>query len=112
MEPIAIAKTPTTITASVKAISSSHTNKNKKKKKHKHKHYMPKGNMGKWFKSKKALKKHVDKVMKKYARQLDKGEITGTNMSGIVLMDMKLGHATAVSGQATSNTTRSDTPRR
>ena len=70
------AKTPTTITASVKAISSSHTNKKKKKKKHKHKHYMPKGNMGKWFKSKKALKKHVDKVMKKYARQLDEGEIT------------------------------------
>ena len=70
------AKTPTTITASVNAISSSHTNKKKKKKKHKHKHYMPKGNMGKWFKSKKALKKHVDKVMKKYARQLDEGEIT------------------------------------
>ena len=32
--------------------------------------------MKKWFKSKKALKKYVDKIMKKYARQLDNGEIT------------------------------------
>ena len=67
----------TTVTAvNQKANTSSHKNKKKKKKKHKHIHMMPKGNMGKWFKSKKALKKHVDKVMKKYARQLDNGEIT------------------------------------
>ena len=67
----------TTVTAvNQKANSSSHKKKKKKKKKHKHIHMMPKGNMGKWFKSKKALKKHVDKVMKKYARQLDEGEIT------------------------------------
>ena len=72
----ASAKTPTSITASVKAKSSPHTNKKKKKKKHKHKHYMPKGNMGKWFKSKKALKKHVDKVMKYWADKEESGEIT------------------------------------
>ena len=76
VSPIYAAKPTQTITASVKAKPSPHTNKKKKKKKHKHKHYMPKGNMGKWFKSKKALKKYVDKVMKKYARQLDEGEIT------------------------------------
>lgn len=57
-----------TVTASAKAKPSSH--------KKKHKHNMPKGNMGKWFKSKKALKKHVNKIMKKYARRLDNGEIT------------------------------------
>lgn len=60
-----LAKTPVTITASVKA-----------KKKHKHKHNMPKGNMGKWFKSRKALKKHVDKVMKYWADKEERGEIT------------------------------------
>ena len=75
-ELIAAAKPKQTTTATVKAKSSPHTNKKKKKKKKKHKHYMPKGNMGKWFKSKKALKKHVDKVMKEYARKLDEGEIT------------------------------------
>ena len=37
---------------------------------------MPKGNMGKWFKSKKALKKHVDKVMKYWADKEESGEIT------------------------------------
>ena len=68
------AKTPTTVSVSAKAKSSSH--KNKKKKKKKHKHYMPKGNMGKWFKSKKALKKHVDKVMKYWADKEERGEIT------------------------------------
>ena len=68
------AKTPTTVTVSAKAKPSSH--KNKKKKKKKHKHYMPKGNMGKWFKSKKALKKHVDKVMKYWADKEESGEIT------------------------------------
>ena len=40
-----------------------------------HKHYMPKGN-GKWFKSKKALCRHVDKVMNEYNRQYEDGEIT------------------------------------
>ena len=69
------AAAPQTITSSVKAKSSPHTNK-KKKKKHKHKHYMPKGNMGKWFKSKKALRKHVDKVMKYWADKEESGEIT------------------------------------
>ena len=75
----ASAKTPTSITASVKAKSSLRTNKKhkkKKKKKHKHKHYMPKGNMGKWFKSKKALRRHVDKVMNEYNRQYEDCEIT------------------------------------
>ena len=66
------AAAPQTITSSVKAKSSSHTNKKKKK----HKHTMPKGNMKKWFKSKKALKKYVSKVMKKYSRQYENGEIT------------------------------------
>ena len=69
-------KTPITVSASAKAKSSSHKNKKKKKKKHKHKHYMPKGNMGKWFKSKKALRKHVDKVMKYWADKEESGEIT------------------------------------
>ena len=77
----ATAATPTSITASVKAKSSPHTNKKhkkkkKKKKKHKHVHYMPKGNMGKWFKSKKALRRQVDKVMNEYNRQYEDGEIT------------------------------------
>ena len=75
------AKTPTSITASVKAKSSPHTNKKhkkkkKKKQKQKHVHCMPKGNMGKWFKSKKALRRHVDKVMNEYNRQYEDGEIT------------------------------------
>ena len=70
------AKTPTTVSASAKAKSSSHKNKKKKKKKHKHKHYMPKGNMGKWFKSKKAMKKYVSSVMEKYNSQYENGEIT------------------------------------
>ena len=69
----ASAAMPTAITTSVKAKSSSHTNKKKKKK---HKHSMPKGNMKKWFKSKKALKKYVSSVMKKYNRQYENGEIT------------------------------------
>ena len=72
-EMIAAAKPTLTITASVKAKSSPHTNKKKKKK---HKHYMPKGNMGKWFKSKKALRRHVNKVMNEYNRQYENGEIT------------------------------------
>ena len=73
----ATAATPTAITASAKAKSSPHTNKkHKKKKKHKHVHYMPKGNMGKWFKSKKALRRYVDKVMNEYNRQYEDGEIT------------------------------------
>lgn len=63
----ASAKTPTTITASVKA---------HKKKKHNHKHNVPKGNMGKWFKSRKALKKYVAKEMKYWADKEDRGEIT------------------------------------
>ena len=69
----ASAATPTTVTASVKAKPSSHKNKKEKKK---HKHYMPKGNMGKWFKSKKELRRHVDKVMNEYNRQYEDGEIT------------------------------------
>ncbi len=69
--PPVYAKAPQTITASVKAKSSPHTNKKKK-----HKHKMPKGNIGKWFKSKKALKKYVNKVMRKYSRQYENGEIT------------------------------------
>ena len=48
----ASAKTPVTITASVNA-------KAHKVKKHKHRHKVPKGNMGKWFKSRKALKKNM-----------------------------------------------------
>lgn len=63
----ASARTPSTITASVKA--KAHKNK-------KHKHNMPKGNIGKWFKSRKALKKHVDKVMKYWADKEERGEIT------------------------------------
>ena len=70
--PPVYAKAPQTITASVKAKSSPHTNKKKKK----HKHYMPKGNMGKWFKSKNALKKYASSVMEKYNRQYENGEIT------------------------------------
>ena len=75
----ASAKSPTTISASAKTKPSPQKNKKKpkkKKKKHKHVHYMPKGNMGKWFKSKKALKKHVDKVMKYWADKEESGEIT------------------------------------
>ena len=71
-ELIAAAKPTQTVTASVKAKSSSHTNKKKKK----HKHTMPKGNMKKWFKSKKALKKYANSVMEKYSRQYENGEIT------------------------------------
>ena len=52
------AATPNAITASVKAKPSS----NKKKK---HKHTMPKGNMKKWFKSRKTLKKYASSVMEK-----------------------------------------------
>ena len=63
------AKTPTTITATVKA-------KNHKKKKHKHRHVVPKGNMGKWFKSRKALKKYVAKEMKYWADLEENGQIT------------------------------------
>ena len=73
-ELIAAAKPTQTITVMVKAKSSPHTNKKKKNKKHKH--YMPKGNMKKWFKSKKALKKYVNNVMEKYNRQYEDGEIT------------------------------------
>ena len=73
-EMVAPAATQQSITASVKAKPSPHTNK--KKKKHKHKHYLPKGNMGKWFKSKKALRRNVDKVMNEYNRQYEDGEIT------------------------------------
>lgn len=65
----ASAKTPTTITARVKA-------KARKKKKRKHKHNVPKGNMGKWFKSRKALKKYVAKEMKYWADLEERGEIT------------------------------------
>ena len=65
------AKTPTTISARVKTKSSP-----KKKKKQKHIHYMPKGNMGKWFKSKKELKKYAGIVMQKYNRRYENGEIT------------------------------------
>ena len=72
----ASAATPTAINASVKTKPSPHTNKKKKKKKHKHIHYMPKGNMGKWFKSKKALRRNVDKVINEYNRQYEDGEIT------------------------------------
>ncbi len=72
-ELIAAAKPTQTITATVKAKPSSHKNK---KKKHKHKHCMPKGNMGKWFKSKKALKKYAAKVMKYWADLEGSGEIT------------------------------------
>ena len=74
-EMTATAKPTQTITASVKTKTSPHTNK-KKKKKPKHKHYLPKGNMGKWFKSKKELRRHVDKVMNEYNRQYEDGEIT------------------------------------
>ena len=63
----ASAKTPTTITVSVKA--KAHKNK-------KHKHNVPKGNMGKWFKSRKALKKYVAKEMKYWADLEKRGEIT------------------------------------
>jgi len=70
--PQTYAATPQAITSSVNAKSSPHTNKKKKK----HKHTMPKGNMKKWFKSKKALRKYVNKVMKKYSRQYENGEIT------------------------------------
>ena len=63
----ASAKTPTTITVSVKA--KAHKNK-------KHKHNVPKGNMGKWFKSRKALKKYVAKEMKYWADLEERGEIT------------------------------------
>ncbi len=65
------AATPITVTASLKAKPSLH-----KKKKKKHKHYMPKGNMKKWFKSKKVLKKYAGSVMEKYNRQYENGEIT------------------------------------
>ena len=64
------AATQTAITATAKAKTSSH------KKKKKHKHNMPKGNMGKWFKSKKALRKYVNKVMKYWADLEESGEIT------------------------------------
>ena len=65
----ASAKMPVTITASVNA-------KAHKVKKHKHRHKVPKGNMGKWFKSRKALKKHVNKVMKYWEDKEEHGEIT------------------------------------
>lgn len=68
VEMITQAATPQTITSSVKVKPSSH--------KKKHKHMIPKGNMSKWFKSKKVLKKYVNKVMNKYYRQYEKGEIT------------------------------------
>ncbi len=73
-ELIAIAKPTQMITAAVNTKPSSQ--KKKKKKKKKHRHYMPKGNMGKWFKSKKALRKYVNKVMKYWADLEERGEIT------------------------------------
>ena len=103
--PPVYAAAPQTITASVKAKPSSHTNRKKKQ----HKHSMPKGNMGKWFKSKKALKKHVNKVMKKMPVNLITARLPGMNTCAAVLTDTKRGLAPAVSGQATSNTTRSGT---
>ena len=69
-EMIAASKPTQTITATAKAKTSSH------KKKKKHKHTMPKGNMGKWFKSKKALRKYVNKVMKHWADLEESGGIT------------------------------------
>jgi hypothetical protein len=89
----ASAKSPTTVSASVKAKSSPKKNKKKnkkkkkskkskknkkknKKKKQKHVHYMPKGNMGKWFNSKQELKEYASSVMEEYNRQYEEGEIT------------------------------------
>ena len=66
----------TTIIASAKANPSPQKKKVKPKKKKKHIHYMLKGNMGKWFKSKKELRKYVGKVMQEYNRQYEDGEIT------------------------------------
>ena len=71
-ELIVSAKPAQTISATVKAKPSSQKNKKKKK----HKHSMPKGNMGKWFKSRKALRKYVNKVMKYWADLEERGEIT------------------------------------
>ena len=81
----ASAKSPTTVSASVKTKSSPKKNKKKnkqktkskktkknkkknKKKKQKHIHYMPKGNMGKWFNSKQELKEYASSVMEEYNR--------------------------------------------
>ena len=89
----ASAKSPTTVSASVKTKSSPKKNKKKnkkktkskktkknkkknKKKKQKHVHYMPKGNMGKWFNSKQELKEYASSVMEEYNRQYEEGEIT------------------------------------
>ena len=86
----ASAKSPTTVSASVKTKSSPKKNKKKnkkktkskktkkknKKKKQKHIHYMPKGNMGKWFNSKQELKEYASSVMEEYNRQYEEGEIT------------------------------------
>jgi len=78
----ASAKSPTTVSESVKTKSSPKKNKKKnkkktkskktkkknKKKKQKHIHYMPKGNMGKWFNSKQELKEYASSVMEEYNR--------------------------------------------
>ena len=88
----ASAKTPTITSASAKTKSSPKKNKKKnkkktkskktkkknkgKKKKQKHVHYMPKGNMGKWFKSKQELKDYASSVMEEYNLQYEEGEIT------------------------------------
>ena len=66
----------TIITASAKTKPSPQKKKAKPKKKKKHIHIMPKGNMGKWFKSKKELKKYASKVMQEYNRQYEDGEIS------------------------------------
>ena len=85
--PITYAATPQTITASVKVKSTSHKNK-------KHKHITPKGNMGKWFKSIKALKKYANKVMKNYFRMYENGEITWEEYVKAALLSMVAGRCT------------------
>ncbi|MBR1531621.1 MAG: hypothetical protein IJ643_06155 [Eubacterium sp.] len=95
----ASAKMPVTITASVNA-------KAHKVKKHKHRHKVPKGNMGKWFKSRKALKKHVNKVMKYWADKEECGEITREEYYKNALTDMKFGRVPVESGPVISNMIR------
>ena len=95
----ASAKMPVTIAASVNT-------KAHKVKKHKHRHKVPKGNMGKWFKSRKALKKHVNKVMKYWATKKSAEKLPAKNTTKNAITDTKPGRVPAENGPVISNTIR------
>ena len=50
--------------------------------------------MGKWFKSRKTLKKYANKVMKNYFRMYENGEITWEEYVKAALLSMVAGRCT------------------